>query len=70
VQFSAPDDGQKNRLKHVERLTEIIKLRNFAACWLYSANILAMQGTVNVSFGSSHLFLCITEVSVNGEGNT
>jgi len=26
VQFRAPDDGQKNRLKHVERLTEINKL--------------------------------------------
>jgi len=25
-QFSAPDDGRKNRLKHVERLTEINKL--------------------------------------------
>jgi len=28
-------DG-KTRLKHVERLTEINKLRNFASCWLYS----------------------------------
>jgi len=26
VQFSAPDDGRKNRLKHVERLTVINKL--------------------------------------------
>jgi len=25
VQFCAPDDGQKNRLKHVEHLTEINK---------------------------------------------
>ena len=25
VQFCAPDDGRKNRLKHVERLTEINK---------------------------------------------
>jgi len=25
-QFRAPDDGRKNRLKHVERLTEINKL--------------------------------------------
>ena len=25
VQFWAPDDGRKNRLKHVERLTEINK---------------------------------------------
>jgi len=26
VQFSAPDDGRKTRLKHVQRLTEIKKL--------------------------------------------
>ena len=38
AQFRAPDDGGKTRLKHVERLTEIKKLRNFASCWLYSAN--------------------------------
>ena len=38
VQFWAPDDGRKNRLKHVERLTEINKLWNVASCWLYSAN--------------------------------
>jgi len=25
VQFCAPDDGRKTRLKHVQRLTEIIK---------------------------------------------
>jgi len=38
VQFLAPDDGRKNRLKHVERLTEIKKLWNVASCWLYSEN--------------------------------
>jgi len=48
VQFWAPDDGRKNPLKHLERLTEINKLRNVASCWLYSANILAMHGPVNV----------------------
>jgi len=37
VQFWAPDGGRKNRLKHVERLTEINKLWNVASCWLYSA---------------------------------
>ena len=36
VQFWAPDHGRKNRLKHVERLTEINKLRNVASCLLYS----------------------------------
>jgi len=30
-------DG-KNRLKHVQRLTEINKLRKVASCWLYSEN--------------------------------
>jgi len=40
VQFRAPDDGRKTRLKHVESLTEINKLRKAASCWLYSENIL------------------------------
>ena len=48
VPFWAPDDGQKNRLKHVERLTEINKLWNVTSCWLYSANILAMRGPMKV----------------------
>ena len=39
VQVWAPDDGRKNRLKHVERLTEINKLWNVASCWLYTANV-------------------------------
>jgi len=38
VQFCAPGDGRKDRLKHVECLTEINKLRNVASWWLYSAN--------------------------------
>jgi len=42
------DDGRKNCLKHVERLTEINKLWNVEFCWLYCANILAMHGPVNV----------------------
>jgi len=29
------EDFSKTLLKHVERLTEINKLRNFASCWLY-----------------------------------
>jgi len=40
----------KTRLKHVERLTEINQMRNFAPCWLYSANILAMHGPMNVKW--------------------
>ena len=31
VQFWAPDDGRKNRLKHVERLAQIHKLWNSAS---------------------------------------
>ena len=48
MQFWAPDDGRKNRLKHVERLTEINKSWNVASCWLYSENVLAMHGPMNV----------------------
>ena len=40
AQFWAPDDGRKNRLKHVERVKEIKKFWIVACCWLYSANIL------------------------------
>ena len=56
VQFWAPDDGLKNRLKHVQRLTEINKLRNVASCWLYSANILTMHGLMNVKLWFSLLY--------------
>ena len=31
----APDDGQRNCLKHVEHFTEINKLCSVASCWLY-----------------------------------
>ena len=43
-------DGKKPRLKLVDRLTDINKLWNVASCWLYSANILALHGTMNVKF--------------------
>jgi hypothetical protein len=48
MQLRAPDDGRKKRLKHVERLTGINKLRKVASCWLYSENMLAMHGPTNV----------------------
>ena len=48
MQFCSLDDGRGTRLKHVERLTEINKLINVASCWLYSENILAMHGPMNV----------------------
>ena len=34
IQFWAPDDGRRNRLKHVENFTEINKLCNVASGWL------------------------------------
>ena len=49
VQFWSPD-GRKNRLKHVERFTEINKLWNVASFRLYAAKILAMHEYVNVKF--------------------
>ena len=47
-------DG-KPRLKHVERLTEIKKFLNVASFWLYTANILAMHGPMNVKFKDQYL---------------
>jgi hypothetical protein len=32
IQFLAPDDGRRNRLKHVEHFTGINKLYNVASC--------------------------------------
>jgi len=40
-------DGKTFR-KNVERLTEINKLRMVASRWLYSENILAIHGAMNV----------------------
>jgi len=54
VQFCATDDGQKTRLKHVERLTEINKLWNLVSCWLYSGNILGMLVLMNVKKKMEH----------------
>jgi hypothetical protein len=36
----APDNGRRNRLKHVEHFIEINKLRNVASCWLHFGNTL------------------------------
>ena len=35
IQIWAPDDGRRNRLKHVEHFTEINKLCNVVSFWLY-----------------------------------
>ena len=34
IQYWAPDDVRRNRLKHVEHFTEINKLCKAASCWL------------------------------------
>jgi hypothetical protein len=34
VQFCAPDDGRRKRLKNVEQFIEINSLRKVASCWL------------------------------------
>jgi hypothetical protein len=44
----APDDGWRNRLKHVEHFIEINKLRKAASCWLHFENILKMHGLMNI----------------------
>ena len=43
-------------LKHVECLIETHKLRNAASCWLYSENILAMHGSMNVRMITIHTY--------------
>ena len=35
IQLWTPDDGRRNRLKHVENFTEINKLCNVTSSWLY-----------------------------------
>ena len=50
MKFGAPDDGRKNRLKHVERLTERNKIQKRCNFWLYSENILAMHGPMHGKF--------------------
>jgi len=48
TQFCAPDDGRRNRPKHVEKFIEINRSRKHASCWLYFIDILAMHGYMNV----------------------
>jgi hypothetical protein len=49
---SAPDDGQGNRLKHVEHFLfiEINKLSNVASCWLHFGIILKIHGLMNIKY--------------------
>ena len=51
-------------MKHVEHLREINKLRNVASCWLYSTNILAMHGPMNVKFSEYYFTALIFRVQV------
>ena len=57
IQFWAPDDGRRKRLKHAEHFTEINKLCNVASCWLYLKKTFAMHGTMNVKFQFT-LYVC------------
>jgi len=64
VQFWAPDDGRKPRLKHVEGLTEINKLWNVASCWLYSENLFMSSTQLivqleNYNWGGDAVHLCV-----------
>ena len=61
VQFWAPDDGRKTRLKHVERRTGIKKFRNVASCWLYCANLSA---ATHSSVRSSNIICKVQTVSM------
>ena len=45
IQCWAPDDGRRNRLKHVEHFTEIKKLCNVSSCWLYLKTSCLLIGT-------------------------
>jgi len=51
IQFWAPDDGRRNRLKHVEDFTEINKLCNVASCWLYLKICLKKRWEVKTANG-------------------
>ena len=63
--FWAPNDGRRNRLKHVEHFTEINKLCNVASRWLYLKIRLRctdpwtserfMWKVITLSIGSSYL---------------
>jgi hypothetical protein len=46
VQFCAPEDGRRKRLKHVQQFIEIDR-ENVASCWLYFRDILVIHGHVN-----------------------
>jgi hypothetical protein len=60
--FWAPDDGRRNRLKHVEHFTEINKLCSVASCWLCLEIYLGLCFWWNLS---SCVVLCLVRVICN-----
>jgi hypothetical protein len=59
VQFCAPDDGRRNRLKHVEQFIEINRSRKRRILLVVLRNILAMHGHMNVKSVVVSVFTCI-----------
>ena len=54
----APDDGRRNRLKHVKQFIEIDR-EKVASFWLYFRDILAKHGRMNVK--KRKLFLAVSK---------
>jgi len=67
--FWAPNDGRKNRLTHVERLTEINKFWNVASYWLYSAKTTWLMET-GTNFNIGVLFFSKQHFSLQYNCNT
>ena len=63
VQFCDPDDGRRNRLKHVEQFIEINRSRKVASCWLYFRDILAMHGHMNLIFMDSCILVWLSRIT-------
>ena len=63
VQFCTPDDGRRNRLKHMEHFVQINKSRNVASCWLYFGNnFISVIGFKKCSFTMGHVLEAVTAV--------
>jgi hypothetical protein len=61
--FWAPDDGRRNRLKHVEHFAGISELCNVASCWLY----LKIHLRCRDPWTSKRIYLrCCTYHSIDG----
>jgi hypothetical protein len=64
IQFWAPDDGRRTRLKHVEHFTQINTLFNVASCWLYlKIHLRRMDPWVSKFFiQPADGYICIAEI--------